>query len=97
MGVSVVRHTLVLLAAAFAHGTLGAPCDAVFCRCVPASALAVSAQDLVHRLRDRADRVVLGRVVGIDTLAPHVGTGTAPELEAATTITALGAGELPER
>lgn len=159
--------TVLLLLAVAPRPALGARCHAAFCRCVSVSAAVISPEEFVHRQRDRADRVVLGKVVRIDTLAlqivPHgptgiavrslaarvrvsrvwkgprtdtlrvvfgsIGiasscdldlkagesyvlfatrgedgllrtrqcTGTAPELEAATTIAALGAGEAPER
>ena len=168
VGVRVASGAIViLLLAAQPRRALSARCDATFCRCVSASELGISADELVHRQRDRAERVVLGKVIGIDTLAarmvPHgptdvavrslvarvivsrvwkgartdtlrvvfgsVGvasscdlelkagatyvlfasrgegsflqtrqcTGTAPELAAATTISALGAGEVPDR
>lgn len=47
-------------------------CERAFCRCIPASDRGISAEELVREQRERATRVVLGRVVRVDTLAPYM-------------------------
>ena len=54
------------------HGAVMNRCERAFCRCIPASALGLSVEELVRRQRERAARVVLGRVVRVDTLAPYM-------------------------
>ena len=55
--------------AVLATPSSAAPCELAACRCISASALGQSATDLVRARRDRAQRVVLGTVIRLDTLA----------------------------
>jgi len=47
-------------------------CESVRCRCITALDRGISAEELVRRQREYATRVVLGRVVRIDSLAPRL-------------------------
>ncbi len=47
-------------------------CERAFCRCISASALGVSSEELVRRQREQAARVVLGQVLRIDSLVPRL-------------------------
>ena len=60
-------------------------CATGVCRCVPAAALHLSDADFVRRQRDRADQVILGRVIGIDTLPalPIIGAHGQPDSDRA--------------
>jgi hypothetical protein len=72
----VVGSMVLLSVAAPSHGAVAAGCERAFCRCVPASMLGLTEEQLVRRRLDHAERVVLGRVVRTDTLAPRtVGHG----------------------
>jgi hypothetical protein len=75
-GVGVVKPlaalALLLSLAAPARGGMLGECERAFCRCISASTLGVSPEQLVQKQRDLAERVVLGRVVRIDSLAPHL-------------------------
>jgi hypothetical protein len=64
-----------------------APCELGACRCIPASALGQSAAEFVRARRDRAERVVLGTVIRLDTLA-RVAWGSGPDAVALRPIVA---------
>jgi hypothetical protein len=78
VGVTVTFGKIALLVSLAAPAQGADRCERAFCRCVSASALGLSAEELVHRQRERANNVVLGRVVRVDTLAPHL-VGHGPE------------------
>jgi len=61
-----------MFVAASAHVGVVDRCEATACRCVSASDFGLSAEQLVRRQRDQAERVVLGRVARVDTLAPYM-------------------------
>jgi hypothetical protein len=63
--------SLLTLLTAFPHRAGADSCERAFCRCVPASVLGLTEEQLVRRRLDHAERVVLGRVVRTDTLGPH--------------------------
>jgi hypothetical protein len=66
-----LTHFLLLASLATpTHRATPARCDRAFCRCVPPAAL--SAEEIVRERRERATRVVLARVVRIDSLAPRL-------------------------
>src|SRR5258705_4281718 len=72
--VSPMRISLTLPKVFFAVGMLTLapasvrPCELARCRCVPASSFGMSAAEYVRVQRDRADRVVMGVVLRLDTL-----------------------------
>ena len=77
MGVTTLRGPLALtsllaLLTAFPRRAGADRCERIACRCVPASVLGLTDEELVRRRLGHAERVVLGRVVRIDTLAPHM-------------------------
>lgn len=63
-----LRFFIPVAALALAIPSTAAPCELRASRCVPASALGQSAAEFVRARRDRAERVVLGTVVRLDTL-----------------------------
>ena len=71
VGMKVIAGAVAaLLLAASPQRVLDAHCGESFFRCPAPSG--ASAEKLVHAQRDRADRVVLGKVVRIDTLAAYM-------------------------
>jgi len=112
MGMRVTPVLVLVLLAGLPNRVRGARCDATFCRCVPASMLGISEEELVHKKRELADRVASSCDLDLKPGESYVlfamdregglpltrqCTGTTPEREAATTIAALGAGEAPDR
>jgi hypothetical protein len=77
VGVSAMRgllslFSLLVLLAAFPRRAGADRCERAYCRCIPASVLGLTDEELVRRRLDLAERVVLGRVVRIDSLAPRL-------------------------
>lgn len=77
MGVTATRgllsaSALLTLLTAFPRRAGADRCERAFCRCIPASVLGLTEEQLVRRRLDHAERVVLGRAVRTDTLAPHM-------------------------
>jgi len=77
VGVTMVRGPLLLLPLLT---FLGAPsrravverCEPIRCRCITAADRGISAEELVRRRREYATRVVLGRVMRVESLSPHL-------------------------
>lgn len=78
-----------LLSAAVAALAAPGPAFAcsVACRCIPATALGQSQAEFVRAQRDRAERVVVGTIIRLDTL-PRVTWGTGPGAVTLTPIVA---------
>jgi hypothetical protein len=72
-----VRIILLVSFAAPAYGALSNQCERAFCVCSPALFPGAPVEEVVQRWREQASRVVLGRVVRVDTLPipPFVQSG----------------------
>ena len=70
-----LRSFLPVAILALATSASTAPCELTACRCIPASALGQSAAEFVRARSARAERVVLGTVISLDTL-PRVAWGS---------------------
>jgi hypothetical protein len=82
-----LRSLLPVAVFAFAIPVSPPRCDLRACRCIPASALGQSAAEFVRARKDRAERVVLGTVIRLDTLA-RVAWGSGPDAVALRPIVA---------
>jgi hypothetical protein len=61
--------SLTLLAGLLVGAPVAAPCEGVACRCREAADEGQTEQEFFHARRDRADRIVKGTVIRLDTLS----------------------------
>lgn len=86
MHLQMLRSLLPVAVLALAAPVSASPCE-VTCRCIPPATLGQSPAEFVRARRDRAERVVVGTVIRLDTLA-RVAWGSGPDAVAVRPIVA---------